>query len=206
MLYESRHGRRAIAVLLIISLSQIYVLANARTTTTIATSAPNASVFGRLNLSGNKLILVNGNEANTGMTIFSGAQLQTPEAVEATVQLGPAGHLDIAANSSLTLKFDGSSVDVYVAAGSALLSTNAGFTGTITTADGKVERSDPAIASVIGGVPVGVAGRAAAKLSKEEKAAFIIIPITIAAIIILVAASNDSDNDNVSPGGTLNTQ
>jgi hypothetical protein len=204
MLYVSRHGMRAIAVLLIISLSQIYVLANAGTTA--ATSAPTALVFGRLNLSGNKLILVNGNEADTGMTIFSGAQLQTPEAVEATVQLGPAGHLDIAANSSLTLKFDSSSVDVYVTAGSALLSTNAGFTGTITTADGKVERSDPSTASVIGGVPVGAASRAAAKLTKEEKAAFIIIPIAIAAIIILVAASNDSDDDNVSPGGTLSTQ
>jgi hypothetical protein len=181
-----------VAASLIITLFQVYVMADAVRPNSSA--EPSSMVFGKLSLPGSRTILVNGNSATSGTTIFSGAQLQTPEGTEATVLLGPAGHLYIAPNSELTLTFDKGSVDVLVRAGNAVLSTNAGVAGTVRSADGKVISSDPANSGAIAGKPA----RPASSTSTEEKAALIIIPIVIAAIIVAVAVSNN-DNDNVSP-------
>src|SRR2546423_10488534 len=109
---------RAVAAFLIIVLFQVYVLADAtRPTVASGTTVPASMVFGKLSLPGSRLILLNGNSVGSGTTIFSGAQLQTPEDTEATVLLGAVGHLDIAPNSNLTITFDKASVDVMVMAG-----------------------------------------------------------------------------------------
>lgn len=192
---------RPVAVLLIITLFQVSVLASAtRPNVNTGTTAPAGMVFGKLNLPGNQVILVNGNSAGSGTTIFSGSQLQTPAETQAGLQLGSAGHLDIAPDSIVTATFDQASIDVRVTKGSAVLSTNAGVKGTVTHADGKVETSNPASAtSVIGGAN-GEKSTRSALLSKEEKAALIIIPAIIATIIIILILRDDDDDDNLSPG------
>ena len=211
MFIRNKQAVRAVAALLIITLFQVYVLADAtrpniKAGATTGVATPADMIFGKLSLPGNRVMLVNGNSASSGTTILSGSQLQTPAETEATVQLGSAGHLDIAPDSILTVTFDKASIDVRVTKGSAVLSSNAGVTGTVTNADGKVESSDPAsAASIIGGATAGKATRAAAALSSEEKAALIIIPIIIAAILVAVAASDDGgDDDNLSPGSPNN--
>lgn len=189
---------RFVAAFLIITLFQVYVLANA-TRPNISSGTPAGMVYGKLSLPESKVALVNGNSAGTGTTIFSGSQLQTPADTEAAVQLGAAGYLDIAPDSNLTVTFDKTSVDVRVTKGSVALSTNAGVKGTVTNADGTVETSNSASAtSIIGRATVGKAARAAG-LSNEEKAALIIIPSVIAAIILIVVLRDD-DDDNLSPG------
>ena len=195
MSHRSQQGARMVAALLVITLFQVYVLADAVRPNASA-AEPASMVYGKLSLPGNRAILVNGNNVTSGTTIFSGAQLQTPEGTEATVLLGPAGHLYIAPNSELTLTFDKGSVDVLVRAGNAVLSTNAGVAGTVRGADGKVlDSGDP----VGGGATAGKPAGAASSTTTEEKAALIIIPIVIAAIIVAVVASNRNDNENVSP-------
>ncbi|MGB7922401.1 MAG: hypothetical protein WCF57_04075 [Pyrinomonadaceae bacterium] len=192
---RGKQAARGVATFLIITLFQTYVLANSTRPNINPGTPPAALVYGKLSLPANKAILVNGNSVNAGTTIFSGSQLQTPADTEAAVQLGDAGQLDIAPDSALTVTFNKTSVDVRVTKGSVALSTNAGVKGTVTNADGTVETSNPATASsIIGGMNVGKAARAAA-LSKEEKAALIIIPIAIAAIIIFVVARDDDDDD-----------
>jgi hypothetical protein len=194
MSHRSQQVGRMVAAFLVITLFQVYVLADAVRPN--ASAEPAGLVYGKLSLPGNRAILINGNNATSGTTILSGAQLQTPEGTEATVLLGPAGHLYIAPNSELTLTFDKTSVDVLVRKGNAVLSTNAGVAGTVRDADGKVLSTvDPANTGATAGKPAS----AAAKTTTEEKAALIIIPIVIAAIIVAVAASNGNDNENVSP-------
>jgi hypothetical protein len=161
-------------------------------------------ILGKLDLPGSRRVLVNGNSAESGTTIFSGAQLQTPEDTEAAVLLGSIGRVDIAPNSKLTLTFDTASVDVLVLTGNAVLSTNAGVTGAVRSADGKLMNSSPASAvAVVGLPPAGSSTRAAAaSTTTEEKLSFIIIPIVIAAVIIAVAVNNGGDDEtpnNVSP-------
>jgi hypothetical protein len=124
---------RLTSLLLVLAIAQVYVLAN-----------PGTSLFGRLTTSGDSIITVNSLETRSGATILPGAQLQTPENIGATVQLGSLGKLDIAPNTNLTLDFAQGKVDVNVIAGDALLTASKGVNGSVTF-NGKVERTDPSI-------------------------------------------------------------
>jgi hypothetical protein len=119
------------ALLLILSIAQVYVLADS-----------GKAVFGLLATSGDSSITVNGGDATSGATILPGVQLQTPENVTAHVQLNSLGKLDISPNTNLTLDFDESSINVNVTTGEALLTANKGINGSITFKD-KTERTDP---------------------------------------------------------------
>jgi hypothetical protein len=107
-------------------------------------------LMGTLRTSNNKPVLVNGNKAGSGTTIISGARIQCPDKIGATVDLGSLGQLDIAANSDLTLGFAASEVSVQLRSGYVVLTTNKGITGTVTTTEGTVFRTDPSkVSSVI---------------------------------------------------------
>jgi hypothetical protein len=95
-------------------------------------------IMGKLKTRKNKPCLVNSNQATSGATILSGSKIVCPAAVGATVELGLLGRLDISASSDLTLVFDGSTVNVQLRSGYAILTTKKGIAGTVTTPDGKV--------------------------------------------------------------------
>jgi ferric-dicitrate binding protein FerR (iron transport regulator) len=175
----SRKTFKIISVLAAICLFQVYVLAGATAPNVASnansTSDANGLMLGRLVLAGTDSILVNGNSANSGTTILSGSQFQTPKGVEATVQLGSAGKLYIEPNSNLTLTFDKTNVDVKVAAGSAFVAANAGVTSSVTTPDGRTSTT----AAEPGAAPVP-------KMSKKAKNGWIWGGIAAAAIIIII--------------------
>jgi hypothetical protein len=152
MLQKHQRATSAIALLLVFSISQIYVQANlSGVSSSVKSAAATPARTGRLTTSGNQPVTLNGNRTHSGTTVLSGAQLQTPAGVEASVQLGRIGLLRLASETSLTLNFDDQSVDVALDSGSATLTTNEGFNGSITTPDGKTERTDPASLSTIEG-------------------------------------------------------
>lgn len=193
MVSASRKVFRAISVLLVVCMMQVYVLADAtrpNVAKNVATTNPALSglILGRLMTSGNQSILVNGNSANSGTTIISGSQLQTPEGVGATVQLGSAGRLYLQPNTNLTVTFNKESVDVKVAAGNAFVAPSAGVKSTVTTPDGKTSSSvgEP------GSTPVAPDWD---DWSDGKKAAVIIIPIVIA-VIIIVCVLKCGDDDS----------
>ncbi len=142
-----RKTLRIISVVATVCLFQVYVLAAATAPNAVAnpnaSSSANALMLGRLMLTGSESILVNGSSANSGTTILSGAQLQTPADVEATVQLGSAGKLYLQPNTNLTVTFDKTNIDVKVAAGSAFVAANAGVTSSVTTPDGRTSAGEP---------------------------------------------------------------
>jgi hypothetical protein len=155
MISISKLGK-TIALAFVMCAVQVQVMASPRLT-------------GKLRTSNNKRVLVNSNKAGSGTTIISGARIQCPEKVGATIELGSLGRLDIAANSDLTLVFVTDEVTVQLRSGYVVLTTNKGITGMVTTSEGVVFETDPSkVSSVIAkmkgtpgpetGAPIGAAG------------------------------------------------
>jgi hypothetical protein len=150
---KRQRAASAIALLLVFSLSQVYVHATlaGKKLPVNGTVATNPARTGKLITRGNNPISLNGNATNSGATILPGAQLQTPANVGASVQLGRMGVLRLAPETSVTLNFDNSSVDVILNSGYATLTTAAGTKASITTPDGKTTHNDASRLSTIEG-------------------------------------------------------
>jgi len=134
-----------IALALVLATAQLYVHADLlRTASARLVSAANwQSHQGRLTTRGNNPVTVNGNSAKSGETIFSGQQIQTPEGVGATVQLGGLGRVDIAPNTNLTLTFEDGKINVALASGCVILTADKGVLGTV-QAGGAEQQTDQA--------------------------------------------------------------
>jgi hypothetical protein len=125
---------RILSLVVLLAVTNVFVFANGATS-----SAKNASakvLLGKLITMSNRPILVNGGEAITGTTILSGAQIVTPGASLATVQLDNLGTVMIAPSSNVTINFDLKTVTVKVASGDATVTTVAGVKGTVIGPDG----------------------------------------------------------------------
>ncbi len=83
-------------------------------------------------------IKVNDNDTPSGASIVSGATLETPDNVAATIQIGDLGILELPPGTVAVLEFSGNSVKVTLRKGCATLETNKGTTGSIMNTDGKV--------------------------------------------------------------------
>jgi hypothetical protein len=152
MTSKRQKAASAIALLLVFSLSQIYVQANlAIKSSDASVAAPTVARTGKLTTRGNNPITVNGNLTNSGTTILTGALLQTPADVGASVQIGKKGLLRMAPKTRLTLNFNDATIDVVLESGLADLTTAPGLKGSITTPDGKTERTDSTKLSTIVG-------------------------------------------------------
>ena len=152
MTQKSRRAASAIALLLVFSLSQLYVQANLAVKSPKAkTSVAAPARTGKLMTRGNHPVSLNGNSTSSGTTVLSGSELQTPAGVGASVQLGRNGLVRLAPETSLTLNFDNESIDVTLNSGYATLTTNEGIRGSITMPDGKTVRNDASKLSTIEG-------------------------------------------------------
>ncbi len=63
-------------------------------------------------------VTVNGEAAKSGRTVFSSSTIVTPENSSAVINMGKAGQIEIAPNSSVTLSFDSSSAHADLSSGS----------------------------------------------------------------------------------------
>jgi hypothetical protein len=160
----------------------------ASTTTELISSGP--LLVGRLALADQQSIFVNGTEARTGTSIFSGMRLQSPDGVNAAVQLGKLGHINLEPSTDLTLEFAEGRVAVTVAAGHATLTTRDGVEGVLTAADGNVMKSVGAKGTVLSSNSAATA----AKMSNGRKAAWIIAGVAAVVIIAVVVATDDDDS------------
>jgi hypothetical protein len=129
---------RILSALLLIAVINVYVYAAGAIVpkNTASEAASPKVLLGRLVTMSNRPIIVNGAEAITGTIILSGAQLTTPAASLATVQLDKVGTVTVAPSSSVVLNFDSKSVAVRIVTGDATLSTADGVKGTVIGANG----------------------------------------------------------------------
>ena len=124
---------RILSLLVLIAVTNVYVFASG----TVTGSGKSANtMLGKLITNSNRPILVNGGDAITGTIILSGAQLVTPAAGGATVEVDKVGTVSIAPSSSVTLTFDQKTVIVNVSSGYAAVTTVEGVKGTVIGADG----------------------------------------------------------------------
>jgi hypothetical protein len=82
--------------------------------------AATGKVAGDLTVLGNGTIatvLVNGESAKSGRSIFSSSSIVTPEGSSAIVSLGKLGKIEIAQNSTFTLNFDDNGISGELTAG-----------------------------------------------------------------------------------------
>lgn len=88
----------------------------------VALAGTNSALAGELIVSGHSLnnfdssVMLNGENASSGRTVFTGSQITTAENT-ATVKLGKLGYLTLSPNSALTLNFDESNISGVLSAG-----------------------------------------------------------------------------------------
>ncbi|HQR35530.1 MAG TPA: hypothetical protein PLK30_22515 [Blastocatellia bacterium] len=97
---------------------------------------PNPSVSARLVARGNQPVLVNGYGAYTGATVLTGATIQTPDGVRATLQLAKLGSFDLSPNAIAVVDFDHAEVTGTLKRGCAVLTTHPDIRGKLVTPDG----------------------------------------------------------------------
>ena len=141
MTTQRRKGYRAIAVLLAVALVQVcFQLALA----TPAAAAPVPQQFiARLTTTGNQPITVNNASAASGASLLTGATIETPAAVSATIDLGALGTVELQPNSSVQLDFDDTgSVRVKVLRGCVVIKKNGPGEAEVYTAEGASEKTN----------------------------------------------------------------
>ena len=139
---KRRNGSRAIAALLLFSITQIGLA-------TRVTAVPQQFIA-RLTTRNNQPITVNGNSAATGASILTGATIETGADQSATVNLGPLGTLDIAPNTKLVLTYDDQgNVKALVIYGCVILAAKKKTTGEVATEQGSAGKTDPAAGGVL---------------------------------------------------------
>src|SRR6185503_19440655 len=139
---KRRNGSRAIAALLLFSITQIGLA-------TRATAIPQQFVA-RLTTRNNQPITVNGLSASTGASIVTGATIETGADQSATVNLGSLGTLDIAPNTKLVLTYDDQgNVKALIIYGCAILTAKKKTNGEIATEQGSAGKTDPVAGGVL---------------------------------------------------------
>ena len=192
----------ALALLLIFSISQVYVgYSFAAPEDPTVVSGPPAPQMqdpaGILTTIGNKPITVNGTTAITGTTILSGASIETPDGVGATVSLDTQGSLEIAPKAKLNLTFHTDGIKVMLLEGCVTLRAKKGVTGEIETSKGPVSKTDPKEGGVLRVChPDSVLIAAAAASGGLSKLAMLAIIGGQAAVVIpvIVPGSNPSNS------------
>jgi hypothetical protein len=160
---------------------------------------PPQQFIARLTTTGNQPITVNGASAASGANLLTGAIIETPAGVGATINLGTLGELEIEPGSELTLEFDhnGNVVKVNLRRGCSRLRTNENVNGEIATPDGKTTKSDSkrraAVCYAVTGTGVSDGG------GLGTGAWTAIILGGAGAIITAVILTRDDDDEIISP-------
>jgi hypothetical protein len=99
-----RSAFKLIAVLLALSMSQLYVQIGMAAPAIPA--GPQRLIAARLTTTANRPIMVNGASVSSGATILTGARLETGDQVGATIELEDLGTLQLGPNTTVVLDFD----------------------------------------------------------------------------------------------------
>jgi hypothetical protein len=137
---------KAIALLIVLSFLQLYVVsalaAPMLSTETAMPPVPPQAITARLTTRGNQPVMVNGNSANTGATILSGATIETGDGVGATINLGPLGTIEIAPNSKVLVEFSNGRIKVTIIQGCAIVRNKKGTVAEVYTDKGLATSND----------------------------------------------------------------
>src|SRR5882672_6194695 len=144
MTKQRRKVSRAIAVFLAVALVQVFVqLSFAAPTSPSAPVVVPQQFIARLTTTGNQPITVNNASAASGASLLTGATIETPAAVSATIDLGALGTVELQPNSSIQLDFDDNgNVRVKVLKGCVVMKKSGKGVGEVYTAEGASEKTN----------------------------------------------------------------
>ena len=94
------------------------------------TLAASPQVIAKLLTTGGQ-VKVNDNDTPSGSSIVSGATIETPANVGATIQVGDLGLVELPPGTIAIIEFAGSNIKVTLKQGCATLETNKGTTGSL---------------------------------------------------------------------------
>lgn len=109
-----------------------------------AAAARHVVTAARLITRGNLPVLVNGYGSYTGATVLTGATIQTPGGVRATVQVGEMGIIDLSPDTIAIIDFDNGNVKGMLKRGCAVLTTYPNINGLLIVPDGTSMTTDKA--------------------------------------------------------------
>jgi len=101
---RKKNALKALAVFLAFSFTQVYVQAGPPNPA--PAPPPQRAITARLLTKNNAPITVNGSSAGSGATILTGATIETPDQVGASIDLGDGGVVELQPNSKIQLDFD----------------------------------------------------------------------------------------------------
>lgn len=127
MLLKQKKSLRILAVIMVLSLVQMSL--------GTVWAAPQQIVAKVLTMGGS--IKVNNADTPTGSSIVSGAVVETPDNVAATIQIGSLGVVELPPGTSAIIEFAGNNIKVTLKRGCAVLQTNKGTTGSVVDTNGK---------------------------------------------------------------------
>jgi hypothetical protein len=156
--------------------------------------ANSAKVAGELTVAGNG-VLVNGESAQSGRSIFSSSTVTTPESAGAIVAFGKLGSIQIAPNSNVTLSFDDKGISGNLASGKVTV-LGAANAVNMTTTNGTT-------VSLNAGESVLASGLAQDKDDDDNHggAAWWALGAVMVAAGALIIYAATSDNDRIALGG-----
>jgi hypothetical protein len=102
---RKKKALKSLTVFLAFLFAQVYVQAGLPNPAPVP-GAPQRAITARLITKNNQPITVNGNNVGTGGTILTGATIETPDQVGATIDLGDAGVVELQPGSKIQLDFD----------------------------------------------------------------------------------------------------
>ena len=159
-----------------------------------AVALANSKVSGELTVAGNG-VLVNGEAAQSGRSIFSSSTVTTPADASAIVGVGKLGKIEVAPNSSVSLSFDEKGISGNLSSGKITV-LGAANAVNVTTVNGST-------VSLTAGQSVLASGLAPQTNDDDDGGtdwwAFAAVLIGASALIIYAATS---DNDRIALGGT----
>jgi hypothetical protein len=131
----------AIALFLALAIGQLYLPVSFADSVGNATASPQQATA-ILTTAGNRPVMVNGASAISGATVLTGAMIETPDKVGASMSIPGHFSLDIAPRAKLTVEFDRNNIRVTLIQGCVVLHTLKGTTGEIDTSRGVAGKSD----------------------------------------------------------------
>lgn len=131
------------------ALSMCLVVAIYATYSMVVLAASDKTV-GELSVAGkNPAVMINGEEAQNGRSIFTSSTIVTPEATSAVVNIAKVGKVEIAPNTTLTLSFDENSISGSLTSGKVTV-LDASNDVNFTTPDGKTVKLNAGESAVAG--------------------------------------------------------
>ena len=167
------------------------------TTTSMVALANSGRIAAELTVSGKNVngespvVLVNGEPAKSGRSIFPSSTITTPDDTSAVISMGKVGQIELGPNSSLNLTFDDKSVDGELNAGRLTVLGSLG-TVSIKTVDGKTT-------TLKAGEEIQASGKAQTKSSGGSNYWIWALVAAGAVAVVLIAVSQGGNNDVVSP-------